>query len=391
MKLLKVYFDHLAMFEGGIFDIDLFASDRVSASDESTFGLERHLHTNNIVALAGINASGKTTALNLLELACRITDGSPARGSGLPSTLPTAINGSSVFKCVAWHDGSVYLIKSVLEANWGENDDPALHFSDETVYSLPAKALKKGILESWDSIEALASPICARAQTPDSWMMLTSPDVSIAAAVFAKDFGQRVRTISVRDREFRLTEQFDGLDDVLRVFDPNIEHLEVNDSGRAFGLTFSGRNPLTLSEAGLTEVLSSGTVRGLGLVQRAMRALRSGGYLLVDEIENHLNRQLVDVVLDLFAATETNPKGATLVFTTHYPQLLDHVHRKDNVYFLVRENENGTHAVKYCNRVKRIENKKSEVFVSNFIKGTAPRYSDVRTLKELVAKEVGDE
>lgn len=391
MKLLKVYFDHLAMFEEGTFDIDLFASDRVSASDESTFNLARHLHINNIVALAGINASGKTTALNLLELACRITDGSPARGSGLPSTLPTAINGSSMFKCVVWHDGSAYLIKSMLEAVLDEDDNPALHFSEEAVYSLPPKALTKTTLESWDTIEALASPICTRTQASDSWMMLTSADISIAAAVLAKDFGYRVRTVSIRDGKFRLTEQFDGLDDVLRVFDSNIEHLEVSDSGRAFELVFSDRNPLTLSEAGLTEVLSSGTVRGLGLVQRAMRALRSGGYLLVDEIENHLNRQLVDVVLDLFAASETNPKGATLVFTTHYPQLLDHIHRKDNVYFLVRENGKCAHAVKYCNRVKRIENKKSEVFVSNFIKGTAPRYSDVRTLKELVAKEVADE
>lgn len=34
MKLLKIRFDHLTMFEDGIFEIDLFASDRVTASDE---------------------------------------------------------------------------------------------------------------------------------------------------------------------------------------------------------------------------------------------------------------------------------------------------------------------------------------------------------------------
>ena len=32
MKLLKVRFDHLRMFEGGVLDIDLYASDRVPAS-----------------------------------------------------------------------------------------------------------------------------------------------------------------------------------------------------------------------------------------------------------------------------------------------------------------------------------------------------------------------
>ena len=70
MKLLKVCFDHLSMFEDGLFEIDLFASDRVTASDESAFELADHLYVNSVVALAGINATGKTTALNLLELAC---------------------------------------------------------------------------------------------------------------------------------------------------------------------------------------------------------------------------------------------------------------------------------------------------------------------------------
>ncbi|MGN0037557.1 MAG: ATP/GTP-binding protein [Coriobacteriales bacterium] len=391
MKLLKVYFDHLTMFDGGVFEIDLFASDRVAASDESAFELADHLHTNSIVALAGINASGKTTALNLLELACRIVDGSPVRGGGLPSALPSVFDGPSTFKCIAWHEGSAYLVESVLAGGGDEGDGPTLGFAEETVYSLPAKALKRAVLSSWDGIEALASPVCARTQMSGSWAALTPPDVSIAAAVFAKDFGQRVRVAAVRDGGFRLVEQFDGLDDVLRVFDPGIEHLEVSDSGRAFVLAFCGRDPITLSESGLVEVLSSGTVRGLGLVQRAMRALRSGGYLLVDEVENHLNRQLVNIVLDLFAASKTNPKGATLVFTTHYPQLLDHVHRKDNVFFLVRGEGGGAHAVKYCDRVRRIENKKSEVFTSNFVKGTAPRYADVRALKALVAEGVAGE
>lgn len=88
MKLLKVCFDHLTMFEDGLFDIDLFASDRVTASDESAFELADHLYVNSVVALAGINATGKTTALNLLELACRIVDGSPARGGGLHQRSP---------------------------------------------------------------------------------------------------------------------------------------------------------------------------------------------------------------------------------------------------------------------------------------------------------------
>lgn len=172
------------------------------------------------------------------------------------------------------------------------------------------------------------------------------------------------------------------------MFDPNIEHLEVQDFGRVFKLTFVGREPLVLSAEGLGEVLSSGTIRGLELTQQSMHALRYGGYLLVDEIENHLNRQLVDVIIDLFASAATNPRGATLVFTTHYPQVLDHIHRKDNVFFLARQGNGLSRIVKYSDRVKRIENKKSEVFSSNYVKGTAPRFMDVHTLKRLVERSV---
>ena len=66
MKLLKIRFDHVRMFENGIFELDFYASDKVPSSDESVFSLGRPVYSNCIVALAGINASGKTTALNLL-------------------------------------------------------------------------------------------------------------------------------------------------------------------------------------------------------------------------------------------------------------------------------------------------------------------------------------
>ena len=74
MKLLKIRFDHVRMFENGIFELDFYASNKVPSSDESVFSLGRPVYSNCIVALAGINASGKTTALNLIELACRVVN-----------------------------------------------------------------------------------------------------------------------------------------------------------------------------------------------------------------------------------------------------------------------------------------------------------------------------
>lgn len=391
MKLLKLRFDHVRMFEDGIFELDFYASDKVPSSDESVLTLGKPVYSNCIVALAGINASGKTTALNLIELACRVANGTPLGAPGLPSSLSTIFDGDPSMRALVWEEGRLFLIESSLAvAGTGDgasNADSPIEFVGETI-SLVSRVSSKDALSSWDVLKANSRKLYRRAEILESWIVLASPDVSICGAVLAKTVGRRCRIQVLRDDEARIREGSENLDAVLRVFDPRIEHLEVSDSGRAFEISFSDGKRLSLSEPGLKEVLSSGTARGLSLVQRATNTLESGGLLLVDELENHLNRQLVNVVVDLFATRETNPQGATLVFTTHYPQLLDHIHRKDDVYFLAHGEAGLTRVVKYGDKVERIENKKSEVFASNYIKGTAPRYVDVRMLRHLVSESV---
>lgn len=390
MKLLKIRFDHVKMFEDGIFELDFYASDRVPSSDESVFALGKPVYSNCIVALAGINASGKTTALNLIELACRVANGTPLGAPGLPSLLPTIFDDNPSVQALVWEDGRLFLIESSLVVrpiDGAGAAESAFEFADETI-SRVSRISSKDALSSWGALKANSKELYRRTEILDSWIVLASPDVSICGAVLAKTVGRRCRIQVLRDDEARIREGSANLDAILRVFDSRIEHLEVSDSGRAFEISFSDGKRLSLSEPGLREVLSSGTVRGLSLVQRAMNTLESGGLLLVDELENHLNRQLVNVVVDLFATRETNPQGATLVFTTHYPQLLDHIHRKDDVYFLAHGEDGQTKVVKYGDKVERIENKKSEVFASNYIKGTVPRYVDVRTLRHLVSELV---
>ena len=387
MKLLRVYFDHLRMFEGGKFEIDLFATDRVPSTDESASELSRPIYSNNIVALAGINASGKTTALNLIELACRIVNGSPVNGGWLPSAVVNLFDGSPTFRCLLWNEGGLYILESALvsDGETSEGVGPELGFAEERIWRVPLTGPRKATLSlSWDDLKASAHLLYRRTEPDPSFVVLVSTDVSIARLVISRGQDGPSRLTVVREKGFELRQATEGLDGILRVFDSRIEHLEVLDAGRAFSLKFFGEAPLLLSREGLGEVLSAGTMRGVALVMRAVTALREGGYLLVDEIENHLNRQLVNVIVDLFSSASTNPRGATIVFTTHYPQLLDHVHRKDNVFFLVRGESRKSQVIKYSDRVRRIENKKSEVFVSNYIKGTAPRFTDVRALRSHV-------
>ena len=60
MQLLKVSFDNVKMFKNGCFELDFFASDRVVSGEESVHEIKKSLYANNVLALSGINASGKT-------------------------------------------------------------------------------------------------------------------------------------------------------------------------------------------------------------------------------------------------------------------------------------------------------------------------------------------
>ncbi len=61
-----------------VFCLDLFtAGDKVPREDESAFELARPIYSTACSHSRRINASGKTTALSLFELACRIINGDP--------------------------------------------------------------------------------------------------------------------------------------------------------------------------------------------------------------------------------------------------------------------------------------------------------------------------
>ena len=395
MKLLRVALDNLAMFEDGRLELDLFARDRVVAEDESVTELGKPVYSLNVVALAGINASGKSTALSLLDLALRAASGQPIAASGCDRGLARVFCGTTHLDALIWSGGRMHLLRSEIRVG-GTSLDAApgasgLAFGEEVVYNLPERGMsKKQLSAPFDEIAGLGVEEMRRSRLPEGETRFLKPDVSVFSAVV--DTPAAHLHLEAADMPLSLLDGVGGVDETLRAFDAGIEHLEVADDGRAFRLKMLNRDEsLTLSREGLEDVLSSGTAKGLMIVQRAVLVLKSGGYLLLDEIENHLNRQLVAAIVGLFCTRRTNPLGATLVFTTHYPEVLDALHRKDCVYFLKRGAGSRSEAVKYSSEVRRIENKKSEVFSSNYLGGTAPRYTDVAALLSFAASAIGGE
>ena len=79
-------------------------------------------------------------------------------------------------------------------------------------------------------------------------------------------------------------------------------------------------------------MLSSGTTKGITLYTAAIQALLDGNTFIIDEIENHFHKTLVENLISIFKDKTVNKKGASLIFSTHYCELLDLFGRNDNIW-----------------------------------------------------------
>lgn len=85
---------------------------------------------------------------------------------------------------------------------------------------------------------------------------------------------------------------------------------------------------------------SDGTRVWFSLIGPVLGVLRTGGVLLLDEIDASLHPLLSAHLLTLFQDPETNPRNAQLIFTTHDTSLLNHLNR-DEVW-LTEKGEDGS-------------------------------------------------
>lgn len=83
------------------------------------------------------------------------------------------------------------------------------------------------------------------------------------------------------------------------------------------------------------------TLFGLAGVIRGM--LRSGGVLVVDELDRSLHTHLALSIIRMFTNPETNPNNAQLIFNTHDTNLLDtSLMRRDQIWFTEKGQDGAT-------------------------------------------------
>ena len=177
--------------------------------------------------------------------------------------------------------------------------------------------------------------------------------------------------------------------EVVAFLDQTIERLcfEKSEEKTLIHLKFRNSDEIVLNNTvELEQYLSSGTIKGIITFSIAREVLRNGGYLLVDEIENHFNKEIVTTLMRFFMDSTINKKGGTLLFSTHYPELLDEYNRNDGIYIV--RNNNGITVENLSYILKRNDIKKSDAYQSGFLGGTTLGYEAYMNLKKRLTASI---
>lgn len=383
MKILRIKVQGLSLYKN-IFDISFCAVQRVHKNHlNSVYNLFGNIYVNTVEAFAGINASGKTTALKVVSFTSVLLGAAPLSAEFVPQILDDGIK--TIFDIDFFLDGKIYHLTSEVIKHRNQDGKPKVRILSERLWvkSVSSKINKSNL---WDYDKE--NPVRVR-DNSDEYL---PDDVSIMIAINKQIVKQSIFVDLVMFTNFNLFLPDGGLvpTEIISLLDPTIEYISVetlNDKVITRLKFFRKEEIVLLNPAELNVYLSSGTVKGVRVFSDAARVLKNGGYMIVDEIENHFNRELVASLLRLFLNKKTNPKGGVLIFSTHYSELLDELDRNDAV-FITRSDE-GLVVDNLNDLLNRNDVKKSDVYQSNFLGGTAPKYTVLLKLqKSIIQGEV---
>ena len=216
--------------------------------------------------------------------------------------------------------------------------------------------------------------------TASTFFVLKKKQVS---AIFFGSDGMGADTYQMA---FRLLKTYhipdEMLSAIIRIFDSSIQGIQMLDEHN-YRVCICNEEKL-LSDKELLYFLSSGTTKGIILYTLVVASLRQGFDLLIDEAEAHFHKTLVENMLSLYMDKTVNRHGATLLFSTHYCEVLDLFNRQDNIWVC---QSNDKVAIKNMYEFFGIRSGllKSKRFYNNAFQ-TAVNYDELMNLKRKLMK-----
>lgn len=392
-KILYVKIEGVTNFENGIFEFDFMNQRRGRNNDGELFEIFTGAYTHNVISLVGINSSGKTTAAKLLYWATELLATSSLQINSLHLlNITDLISEKAHISVIAFSKKTKTIFRYSASIGRDAKGDFAI-ITDQIDYRLDmGKISRKNILE-FDNYATITRADITKmiAQTPKEKYIAEQFALRSDEAIIR--YTQFFNAIDVNlyspDKYVRKTRFENVSPHILEYLDKAIDYISKPDSESrtpdgAYELKFKNRATIKTNRWGLEDKLSTGTVRWITLFDLAIRSLEKGSYLIIDELELSLHKALAVDLMRLFSSKMTNPRGATLIFSTHYIELLDSIKRDDSIYVTSKNTEGFSRITNLSHLMARNDLSKSDYFLKNFTREqTAPS-------REIYNKIVGE-
>ncbi|HBS90986.1 MAG TPA: AAA family ATPase [Erysipelotrichaceae bacterium] len=390
MRLLKIKVNGLKLFLDSL-EIDFTTSQRViKDKNEMLYKISPQIHLNKAISFIGINASGKTSTLKVISFIIQMLNNEPINNIKYKDIL----YGISVDEKITFETyfstqaGTINKLETIIvKDRLYDGEDEKFVIFDEKMWS-------KGVASVKTKKSLFVFEDLAPVQVRDNDEMFLADDVSIIIALNKKNSSKIYCEDLVTWTNLNLVRILGKFPKELITFlDPSIEYLEgeVSDGGKKIEIRLKFKNKkemILYSPFELEEYLSSGTIKGVNVFMHAMMVLSKGGYLIIDELENHFNKEIAITLVRFFMTDSVNKKGSTILFSTHYPELLDVFERNDNIYII--KNEGGISVENLSDMLNRNDIKKSEIYQSGYLQGTVIAYEAYMDLKNSIINFKGD-
>lgn len=380
MKLLRITAEGLPLFKENL-DLSFYAQQRVAEEQKNIlYPLFSNIYMNAATGFIGINASGKTSVLKVILLALEIINNEPINHIETRDILGDSKEVKLNMYFFSGKANEICRLETIITSRKSKSEGISYGIVSESLWTknIDEVTTRKAMLDFKGR-----EPVMVRSSQED----FLSDDVSIMIARNKKTKEHmRIVNLLKYTNENILPFSEDIPTEVITFLDPTVEelHFDENDNKTLIHLKFKGKEEILLnSPVELNNYLSSGTVKGMITFTLAQEVLQSGGYIVVDEVENHFNKEIVTTLLRFFMDSKLNKNGGTLIFSTHYPELLDEYERNDSIF--ITRNLNGITVENLSNILKRNDIKKSDAYQSGFLEGTTPTYEAYMQLKKSIA------
>lgn len=384
MRILKITGKNLPRFKEDVV-VDFTPIQRVlKEKNEMLTQVSPKIYTNNAISFFGINASGKSTTLNMISFVMKMLNGEVINNIDVEYNLKDLeIGAVAVFETIFYSDNNVYkLVTEIVACENSISGGRFLKISTETLYKKKMSSVTSKIkLDTFCDKD--------KNQTRDNDAAFLLPDVSIIIALHKESDGKILIYDLVKWTDINTIRILCNFPlELVQFLDPNIDHIKIvpgenKEQTINIELQFKGKSPISIkSLSDLHGYLSSGTIKGINLFLLAFAIWENGGYLIVDEIENHFNVEIVSTLIRFFCDSSINVGGGTIVFSTHYMELLDIIDRNDSIYFV--KNVGGITTENFSTILTRDDKKRSDFIMSGVFRNFMPEYNNYINFKRSV-------